>query len=136
MKIEDNLIYGFQGGFRWLSNFWPVGVTLDGMEFRTTEHAYQAAKTLDDTERKTIQLMTRPGEAKAIGKVLTLRPDWEDVKLGVMLDLQRQKFLLGTDLGNKLQETGDAQIVEANTWGDRFWGNAAALGRTISARSS
>lgn len=37
--------------YRFLSNFWPAIVFYDGLEYPTTEHAYQAAKTLDWEKR-------------------------------------------------------------------------------------
>ena len=44
----------------YLSNFWPARVMLDGVEYPSTEHAYQAAKTLDKVTRERIrQIETR-----------------------------------------------------------------------------
>ena len=37
----------FQGEYRFLSNFWPAQVVFEGVTYPTSEHAYQAAKTLD-----------------------------------------------------------------------------------------
>lgn len=83
------IIDSFSGKYRFLSNFWPAKVMLDGEEYPTTEHAYQAAKFLDQDRRKAIQEASTPALAKKMGRGKDLRPDWEDVKLFVMEDLLR-----------------------------------------------
>jgi ribA/ribD-fused uncharacterized protein len=106
---------------RFLSNFWPAAVVLEGIAFATVEHAYVAAKTLDPAAWQTIVRMASAGQVKRFGRTLELRPDWDDVKLGVMEDLVRQKFRR-PDLAALLKATGDHELVEGNTWGDTFWG--------------
>ena len=54
------------------------------MTYPTVEHAYQAAKTLDEDGRKAILEAPTPGKAKRMGRKVRMRPDWEDVKLSVM----------------------------------------------------
>jgi ribA/ribD-fused uncharacterized protein len=123
-------ITSFRGEHRFLSNFWPATVTLDGMAFRSTEHAYQAAKTTDMAERSKFQVVKTPGAAKRLGRRIKLRPDWESVKEAVMLDLNRQKFS-DPELAERLLGTGDAELIEGNTWGDRIWGMTLENGRWI-----
>jgi len=127
--IEDNLIYGFHGEFRWLSNFWPAEVVYGGITFPTVEHAYQAAKSNDKEVHELMSILRTPGIAKSVGKSVPMRSDWEDVKIEIMTKLVRQKFSFHSELGNKLQATGDAMIVEANTWRDRFWGKHGGTGK-------
>jgi ribA/ribD-fused uncharacterized protein len=112
----------FQGAYRFLSNFWPAEVTYEGITYPTAEHAYQAAKTLDATERRRIAALPTPAEAKAEGRKLKLREDWETAKFVVMEDVVRLKFTSHADLREKLLATGDALLEEGNTWGDRVWG--------------
>ena len=76
-------------------------VALDGEVYRSVEHAYQAAKTTDRERRKEVHSLTAGG-AKRWGSALPLRPDWEAVKLGVMRDLLRQKFLSDRGLAAQL----------------------------------
>lgn len=114
-------ISSFDGEYRWLSNFWKAQVSLDGMVFPTVENAYQAAKEREGDRRVLYQRIT-PWQAKRVGRHANLRPDWEDVKLGVMRDLVRQKFLRHDSLATQLFETGDVYIFEGNTWGDTYWG--------------
>ncbi|HKQ50267.1 MAG TPA: NADAR family protein [Phycisphaerae bacterium] len=115
-------ISSFFGEYRFLSNFWPAVVEYENITFSSVEHAYQAAKTLDMAERRRIAAIVEPGDAKRAGRALRLRPDWEQVKIGVMEDCVRYKFTHHADLREKLLATGDAELIEGNTWGDRFWG--------------
>ena len=39
-----------------------------------------------------------------------------------MLRFLRDKFKPGSELAGKLLNTGDAELVEGNHWGDRYWG--------------
>jgi predicted NAD-dependent protein-ADP-ribosyltransferase YbiA (DUF1768 family) len=48
-----------------------------------------------------------------------------------MQSLIRQKFAPGTELGNKLIETGTGKIVEGNNWGDTFWGVCNGQGQNM-----
>lgn len=112
----------FRGEHRWLSNFWYARVRFEGQSFPTVEHAYVAAKTTDPAQRAHIAAIDKPGHVKRYGRNLQLRPDWEGIKMSVMLGLLRQKFAPGTELGRRLELTGDALIEEGNTWGDIFWG--------------
>lgn len=118
----------FQGEYRFLSNFWPAPCEFEGLRYPSSEHAYQAAKTLDLAERKRISALPTPSDAKKAGRALTLRLDWETVKFDVMRACVRSKFALNPDLAEKLLATGDALLEEGNTWGDRTWGVVDGVG--------
>jgi ribA/ribD-fused uncharacterized protein len=120
-------IDSFKGEYRWLSNFYLAEVVLDGFVYPSSEHAYQAAKTLNLEERRAILSMS-VSEAKKAGRKVTLRSDWEDIKLDVMLRLLRQKFA-HPELRSKLVATGDAELVEGNWWNDTFWGVCRGVGQ-------
>lgn len=115
-----NDITSFRGKYRFLSNFYPSPVTLDGIEFPTVEHAYQAAKTHDLEERRRIAAMKTPSEAKHAGKGRGGK-NWPTHSLGYMRCLLWRKFQ-HPELAKQLLDTGDARIVEGNTWNDTFWG--------------
>lgn len=114
-------ILEFQGEYRWLNNFWPALVTYDGEMYLTVEHAYQAAKTTDKATRKLIANSINPSTAKHMARNLELRPNWNMMKLSIMTKLTTQKFM-HPYLRDKLLATGDAEIIEGNTWNDTFWG--------------
>lgn len=121
-KDKTPAITAFRGEHRFLSNFYPAEVRMSGMEYPTVEHAFQAAKTTDPNLRWKVRAAGTPGEAKRMGKNLELRPDWEEIKLEVMLALVRYKFTHHAELAKKLLATGNATLVEGNDWGDTFWG--------------
>lgn len=114
-------IKGFQGEYRFLSNFTPALIEYEGLKFPTVEHAYQAAKSKDVHFRRHVAELLTPGRAKRAGQTAKLRTDWEDVKLGIMLDLLRIKFK-SSRLRLQLKQTGSAHLEETNYWGDTFWG--------------
>lgn len=115
----QEVVNQFTGEYRWLSNFWPAPVVLDGVTYPTVEHAYQAAKTTDPQLRNRVPSVT-PGDAKRLSRTFPLRADWAAVKLAVMEGLLRQKFHR-PDLRATLVET-TGELVEGNRWGDTFWG--------------
>jgi ribA/ribD-fused uncharacterized protein len=117
----------FSGTFRFLSNFFPSPVEFEGLTYPTVEHAFQAAKTLNRAERERMRQLASPGEAKRAGRRLTLRPDWEEIKLALMEQLVRQKFA-DAALRARLLKTWPRPLVEENTWGDQFWGRCRGVG--------
>lgn len=118
--MKNKTITEFSGDYRFLSNFFPAYVKYDGLYYNTTENAFQAAKTEDYSQRCQIQSVS-PGEAKRLGRAVTLRPDWEFLKDGIMLDLLRQKFSK-EPLRAQLLATGAAKLVEGNSHNDHYWG--------------
>ena len=114
-------IYGFRNTV--FSNFTAVdgGVVLDGVRYPTVEHAYQAAKTTVPHERARFLAAASPAEAKHMGRSVTIRSDWHDIRVKTMRDLLRQKFRYGS-LPAAILLAIEPPFVEVNTWGDRFWG--------------
>ena len=125
MKLPTE-IRGFFGEWRFLSNFHPCNVILDGEVYPSTEHAYQAAKTLNPREREKFRYAgVAPKDAKRMGRALKdsgkQRPDWTEVNIGIMRDLLMQKFY-PTILRRKLLCTFTAELIEGNNWHDCFYG--------------
>lgn len=118
----------FSGEHRFLSNFYEATVSLDGESYPSTEHAFQAAKTMNLDERRQIRMELAPGRAKRLGRTVTIREDWEKVKFNVMLELVRQKFWRHPDLAEKLLDTRHAKLVEENSWNDTVWGVCDGVG--------
>lgn len=116
-------IVSFHGDYRFLSNFWPAKVVLEGIEYPSVENAYQAAKTLDLALRVPFETCTA-FHAKRQSHKLALRSDWQETKLGVMKQLLVQKFS-DKDLLKKLELTGKRLLIEGNTWHDNFWGDCS-----------
>lgn len=114
-------------GYAFLSNFHPSTIWIDGKDYRTIEHAYQAHKTLDESARHVIRTVKGPSEAKKLGRSLQIRSDWEDVKVDLMRQFVKKKFE-SPFLADQLLSTGDAELIYGNTWNDRFWGVCRGTG--------
>lgn len=121
------MINKFSGEYRFLSNFYPVSVVYDSTPYPSVEHAYQAAKTIDSTQRSKIRHASSPALAKKLGAQATLRDGWDKLRLPVMRYLLDQKFLQPV-LRKKLLATGDEELIEGNDWGDTFWGKCNGKG--------
>lgn len=117
------MITEFDGKYAFLSNFYHAPFTYDGIEYPTNEHFFQAMKTLDQEERKKIAAAATPGKAKRMGRQVQLREDWEEVKEDIMHLGVALKFKAHPSLTKKLIETGDAYLIEGNTWCDQTWGS-------------
>ena len=113
-----------------LSNFYPCLIEFEGDIYRTLEHAYQAAKTHDPDERRKIREEERAGKAKQMGKRVTIREDWEQIKVEVMRDLLKKKFE-NPQLRKLLLDTYPHDLVEGNNWGDTFWGVCRGHGKNM-----
>jgi ribA/ribD-fused uncharacterized protein len=114
----------FAGHWRFLSNFFPAVLVWDGIHFPTSEHAFNAGKTLNIEQRIRIAAAPTAAEAKRLGRCLTLRPGWdESVRYQVMTAVLRAKFTCRADRTKLLLSTGDRLLVEGNDWHDQHWGD-------------
>jgi ribA/ribD-fused uncharacterized protein len=104
----------------YFSNFVYSPIEIDGVVWTSVEHFFQGMKTLDVGEREEVREQKNPGAAKIVGRSVTLRPDWDDVKFDLMLTGLRAKFSL-PEFRESLVEF-EGPIVEWNTWHDRVWG--------------
>lgn len=123
-------IWAFDGPHRFLSNFYRCLIVYEGITYPSVEHAFQAMKSLDGNERRRISGISTAAGAKRAGRMVPLRHDWNVVRIPIMRDLLRLKFdpEKKPDLAQMLIDTGNAELVEGNTWGDRFWGICAGSG--------
>jgi len=125
---DQNKIESFSGVFHFLSNFHRAPMMYKGIAYPTSEHAYQAAKSLNDNTRMNVSILGTPSEAKKYGKTVQLRADWDDVKLDVMAEIVRAKFMQNPSLKEKLLATEDIILEEGNAWGDTYWGMCKGKG--------
>jgi ribA/ribD-fused uncharacterized protein len=124
------IIDSFSGEYGFLSNFYLEPVTIWNTTFRSAEHAYQWAKTLNPKEKFGIlwndpeaTYPTTPYQAKKRGRASTLRQEWEHIKIGIMYEVVKAKFQQTPTLLQRLIDTGAAILIEGNTWHDNTFGN-------------
>lgn len=123
MKFNNSTeIKRFVHEYAFLSNFHHNVIELWGYTWPTTEHAYQAAKTLSLKEFETINQVPWPYMAKKLGKYCFLRSDWNNIKDDVMLECLIAKFTQHPELLMQLNQTGNKLIVEGNFHYDNYWG--------------
>lgn len=120
-------ITSFRGKYRFLSNFYPAEVEMDGLVYPTVENAYQAAKSTNPILRLHFTTIT-PLKAKKEAPIVIDKAEWFEKSLGLMEDLVRQKFTKHEELKQKLIDTFPRHIEEGNNWGDRFWGTVDGEG--------
>ena len=135
------MIEQFRDEHFFLSNMKPLTfmvLTNQNTWASTSEHAYQAAKFADPAVHHQVAHMTAEKRgleeeydgiaAKNFAHELIdagelLRPNWgEPMKLAVMEEVVRRKFIANPDLRDMLIATGDEVLVKGNTWGDQYWG--------------
>lgn len=117
--MSEAIIERFAGENAFLSNFFESPVLFRGRLYLNAEAAFQSQKCprrageFQDISAK---------QAKYLGRQVEIRPDWDKVKYMVMYEVVSEKFSQNEELRKKLLSTGDAVLVEGNTWGDRYWG--------------
>ena len=131
MKHMDDIpvqhIIQFRGPYRWLSNFAGCRINYGDpipdwsvVKYTCVENAYQSAKS-DDPEWREFCRENTPGVVKRASRKIKIHPNWDDMKVNVMKVLLMQKFSQ-EPYRTLLLETGNIDIIEGNTWGDKFWG--------------
>lgn len=109
------------------SNYHRSPFTLDGKDWKTVEHYYQAYKFLphDPEWAEQVRKASGPGTAKkmAWSEEHPIRVDWDEIKDAVMIRALRAKFAADPELQRLLLSTDGQQLVEHTPWGDFYWGD-------------
>ena len=111
----------FKGKYYYLSNYYTKDFMYNGIVFSCAESAFQLQK-LQDPSKIRLLAKSSPDEAKRIGRSVRLPRDWEEKKLGIMLNIIRSKFR-DPQLREWLLNTGNEDLIEGNTWHDNYWGD-------------
>ena len=122
------MINEFKGKYFFLSNFYRVPLSYNGMRYCSAEAAFQAQKC---PARAKEFFTLSPSQAKALGRKVRLRSDWEEVKDSIMEEIVTAKFKQNPKLLSLLLETGDEELVEGTTWNDTYWGIDLATGKGL-----
>ena len=127
-----NIIMNFKDENEFLSNFYLVPIWFEDRLYPATENAYFAWMSTDDDIKLRLQTI-RPVEAKALAQTEAFKSQrkfkTQDELLAGMETLVRQKFFDHPELADKLLATGDALLIEGNTWGDENFGVNMQEGR-------
>ncbi len=106
------------------SNFALYEVVVDNKTWMTSEHYYQAQKYAAPELQEWVRSAPTPMDAALRGRdpKKPKRPDWEQIKEGVMERAVRDKFQRHPELRKLLLLTGNAELFE-HTKNDCYWGD-------------
>lgn len=115
--------YSTKDAFGCFSNFPRYDFELDGKQWRTSEHYFQAQKFEDEAYREKIRLTPSPMIVARLGRSrsVPIRDDWETAKDDVMRRAVHAKFMAHQELQEVLESTGDRLLIE-KTSKDYYWG--------------
>lgn len=122
------MINSFRGEYAFLSNMHESPITLGGVKYTCAEAAFQAVKLKDKNQRTQFENLSGPA-AKALGRRVKLREDWNEIRIDVMRWIIHEKFKQNQMLLKKLISTNNQELVEGNTWNDKFWGVCNGIGQ-------
>ena len=94
-----------------------------GIDWMTSEHAYQASKFFDEKIFQEILTASSAYKSKEIAQKYEkhVKKDWHKIKINIMEKIVRAKLEQHEYIQRKLLETGDREIVEDSPY-DNFWG--------------
>jgi ribA/ribD-fused uncharacterized protein len=124
--VTEEIILGFFGEYRFLSNFHLCDIEVDGIVYPSTEHAYMAMKSSDRNVRLQFSVdantVLTPKEARALGQKIKIVSNWNDIKVHIMYIANKAKYTTHLPLKEQLLLTGNRYLEETNWWHDTFWG--------------
>ena len=120
--IYPRAIRGFAKEYYWLSNFYDASVTIDGIEYGSSEAAYQAGRCITEEGKLEFAVLDAASARKHAHHDIVTRSDWQDFRIAHMKRVVREKFRQNAGLAMSLSQL-DGMLEETNDWHDNFWGN-------------
>lgn len=128
-RPNRGVIDRFVGEFHFLSNFYPGVVVYDHKKFPSAEHAYQCQKIPGLFWHKICIIKTAANAKRAVHTLLKDpargflwdQAEWDKKKIAIMRAVLVAKFSHPM-LRDMLNDTAPCELIEGNTWKDRFWG--------------
>lgn len=138
LKLDtDKQVFFYEQEFYVLSNFSAFRLKWVFHDFDTSEHAYHWARFDVPQDEWSTSEIARARHRHQIAILISRsaheayryaqqhkdvqRPDWDQVKVGVMRNILKAKVDQHEYVRRKLLETGDRELIE-NSWRDSFWG--------------
>lgn len=124
----DRQVFFYEQDHYYLSNFSAFRLIWRDIPFDTSEAAYHYEKFFNgglacNVVARCISAAPSAHEAFKIAEAnkSKRRPDWDDVKVGIMREILRAKANQHEYVRRKLLQTGDRELIE-NSWRDDYWG--------------
>ncbi len=105
----------------YMGNFYRRRFFIYGRWWDCVEAPYQAMKTSIKEEQDLIHNAKTSTEARLLGQKITMRKDWDEVRIPFMKECLMAKFLQHKDLRDQLMSTANEELVEDSPV-DFFWG--------------
>lgn len=105
------------------SNFSAFAIKWKGHFCLTSEHAYHTEKFEDEALKEAIRKTMSAHDSQKLSHEYkdSYRKDWNDVKLGIMKEILREKIRQHPYIMMMLLESGERELIE-DSWRDDFWG--------------
>ena len=119
------------------SNLYKRTIVFEGVEYPTSEHAYQAGKARKEAVKKWLMDAPSPSLLAMAAHglyVWDVAPEWSKTKFDRMRGVLHAKFTQHDDLHELLLSTGDARLVEVATVDNavnRLWGEVNGVGKNM-----
>lgn len=122
-------VFFYEHDFYVLSNFSAFSIYFNGIQYPTSEHAYQAAKFMGMNNITATETADRIRWAKSAHEAFKIaeemknfrNPEWDKMRIDAMTKVLRAKVQQHSYVRRKLMDTGFRKLVE-NSWRDDFWG--------------
>lgn len=116
--------YSVKDAYGEFSNFAIYPIVVDGVDWPTSEHYYQAHKYTEPELMEKVRNAKSPMEAALMGRDPNFpkRADWNEYKDIAMEVAVRAKFAQHQELRTLLKSTGTSKIFE-HTKNDCYWGD-------------
>lgn len=120
----ESQIFFYEQDFYVFSNFSSFQIDWEGVRFATSEQLYHWLKFTNRPDVQDEILLTRSAHDafKLANDYKALRrPDWDDVKFDIMVEILKAKTSQHEYVKKKLLGSGERELVE-NSWRDDVWG--------------
>ena len=113
----------FRGPTSVFSNFFETPIAIWGINFKSSEHAFQYKKCMiagNNATATNVLKASTPLNAKRMGDSIATNPRWHDIKQGTMLEILKAKSRQCPRFRQELLQSGDRKLIEDTP--DSFWG--------------
>ena len=121
-QFQQSPVY-FRGPTSVFSNFYETPIAIWGMNFKSSEHAFQYNKCITVGNKNTATNVLKaptPLDAKRMGDTVSTNPRWHDIKQGTMLEILKAKSRQCPRFHQELLQSGNRMLIEDTP--DSFWG--------------
>jgi len=122
--IDEIQFYEPNDDFGFLSNLALAPITVEGVEWPSSEHYYQAQKFSDPQLQRLVRQAPTPAEAFRLSREYAqfVKSDWLQLREQVMRYAVAEKFTQNPSYAYQLVATGE-QVLTEHSHKDSYWGD-------------